>query len=350
MQRAFVYFAEVRRWLGPAIVLLVCASAGCFQARYLTQAARGQVSLLWHAEPLDEVIADPKTPPRVRELLREVPAIKKYGEANGLKPTKNYKQYVDVKRSAVAWAVTACKPLRFQEKLWKFPIVGSVPYLGFFDEKRARTYAKQLEQEGWDVDVRGVSTYSSLGWFKDPIASPMLPEGEHALGELVDVVLHESVHATIYLDDQTVFNESLASFVAPRLAAEYLASTRGTAALETTAWTNERARVARVDSSLHAAFTELDALYDSAAPDEEKLARKAEILGDVTARVGFPVNNATLVGDQVYGAGIPAIESLFDACDRDWKRFWKAIRSLAEDDFPELQTEALEPVLTRLRC
>jgi predicted aminopeptidase len=42
----------------------------------------------------------------------------------------------------------------------------------------------------------------------------MLSEGDTALGELVNVILHESVHATIYLPDQSAFDESLASFVA----------------------------------------------------------------------------------------------------------------------------------------
>jgi len=333
-----------------ATIVVLCASAGCFKTRYLAQAARGQLALRCASEPLDEVIADPKTPERVKTLLREVPAIKSFGEARGLKATKNYRAYADLDRSATAWAVTACEPLRFEEKLWLFPIVGSVPYLGFFHEKTARDYAKTLEHEGLDVDVRGVATYSTLGWFKDPITSPMLSEGPEALGDLVDVVLHESVHATIYLDDQTPFNESLASFVAPLLAAEYLASTRGVDAPETVGFAEERVRIARLDSGLHAAWSELDALYRSPAPKDEKLAAKAAVLDRVKADLGITVNNATLVDARVYGAGLPELGALFESCGRDWPRFWKAIGRLESKDFGEKQSEDLAAVLGRLGC
>lgn len=326
----------------------MCTCSGCFQARYVSQAARGQFGVWRATRPIDEVVGDPKTPERVKALLREVPAIREFGEANGLKPTKNYRSYADVKRSAVAWAVTACEPLRFKEKLWRFPIVGTVPYLGFFRESAAREYARKLESEGWEVDVRGVVTYSTLGWFKDPIASPMLPEGLEALGALVDVVLHESVHATLYLDDQTPFNESLASFVAPRLAADYLAEAHGSEAPEALAFAEQRLRIAHVDSALHGAWSELDALYRSDVADDEKRARKAEVLARVSADVGFEVNNATLVDARVYGAGLPELEALLDACDSDWPRFWRAVRSLDASDFGEEQAEDMGPALSKL--
>src|SRR5690606_14306604 len=78
-----------------------------------------------------------------------------------------------------------------------------------------------------DIDVRGARAYSTLGWFDDPILSSMISEGDAALGDLVNVVLHESVHATYYLSGQSPLNESIASFVADRLTESYLEETRG---------------------------------------------------------------------------------------------------------------------------
>ena len=110
----------------------------------------------------------------------------------------------------------------------------------------------------------------------------------------------------------------------------------------------QRVRIAHVDSALHGAWSELDALYRSPASDDEKRARKAEILARVSSDVRFEVNNATLVDARVYGAGLPELGALLDACGNDWSRFWKAVRGLRSSDFGEKQTEDLAPVLAEL--
>src|SRR4029078_3952588 len=130
-------------------------------------------------------------------------------------------------RPAAVWVVSACEQLRFRSKEWHFPIVGSFPYLGWFDLEQAKAFADELRAESWDVDVRGAHAYSTLGWFRDAVLSTMIPEGKEALGELVNVVLHESVHATVYIEGQAFFNESIASFIADRLTDHYLIQTRG---------------------------------------------------------------------------------------------------------------------------
>src|SRR5205814_2292022 len=96
------------------------------------------------------------------------------------------------------WVVSACEPLRFHSKEWGFLFVGSFPYLGWFDLENARRFRDELRAEGWDADLRGAAAYSTLGYFRDAVLSSMIPEGDEALGELVNVVLHESVHATLY--------------------------------------------------------------------------------------------------------------------------------------------------------
>src|SRR5690606_34569810 len=130
-------------------------------------------------------------------------------------------------REAATWVVSACESLSFKPKQWRFPIVGSFTYLGWFDHPSAEEYAEELRKEGWDVDVRGAAAYSTLNWFRDPVLSTMIPRGKHDVGSLVNVVLHESVHATIYLKDQAYFNESLASFVADRMTFDYLSEKYG---------------------------------------------------------------------------------------------------------------------------
>lgn len=323
---------------------------GCFTARYLTQAALGQYELLHVARPIDTVVADRRVDRRTRHLLAQVPAIKAWGQTRGLKPTNNYARYSDLHRPAAVWVVQACAPLKFDVRRWQFPIAGTVPYLGFFDEAPAQAYAAQLaEEERLDVTVRTASAYSTLGWFRDPVLSTMLSDGDEALGDLVNVILHESVHATFYVPGQSAFNESAASFVADALTVELLTDNFGKGAWLARAWVKDQARGDRVTQRLRETFEALDALYQSDKPDAEKLAEKARILGAVQKelRLRRPLNNASLAGFRTYSSGTQGFEKLRKACE-SWPRTIAALASLTAKDFDAPQQDHFDGVLERL--
>ncbi len=335
--------------------LLLAAAAllsqGCFSAGYLAQAAGGELELLRAARPGAEVAGDPGEPARTRRLVASVRSIKAYGEAQGLRPTRSYTRYADLHRAEAVWVVQACAPLAFQPRRWAFPVVGSLPYLGFFDADAARRYGEEVaRRDGLDVDVRGASAYSTLGWFRDPVLSTMIAPGDEALGDLADVVLHESVHATLYVRDQSAFNESLATFVADRLTGPWLTGALGADAPETTAWRAARARHEARLARLHAAYVELDALYRSSAGDGEKRAGKARILDALREELRFrrPINNATLSGFRTYGTGFAAFERLRRSCGGSWRRMMRAVQGLRPEDFGRPQRETFDDVLDRL--
>lgn len=334
-----------------ALLALGAASSGCFTVRYLTQAAGGQLALLHDARPLDEVLASPQTPPRVRALLARVEDVKAWGQAQGLKPTRNYDRYVDLHRPAAAWIVQACAPLAFQVYRWQFPIVGSVPYLGFFDREEARRFAAELAASApLDVDVRGASAYSTLGWFRDPVLSTMLGEGGDALGDLVNVILHESVHATLYVPGQSAFDESLASFVADRLTLDWLRGKRGPESADTVAWVAAQQAAQERVVKLRAAWLELDTLYRSSAPEAEKRREKQRILGALQAALkSRPLNNAALAGFKTYSTGEAAFTRLLEACEGEWPRFLAVLGRLRAEDFGRPQLDAFDGVVPT-RC
>jgi predicted aminopeptidase len=336
--------------LSSILALVAALSGGCITTHAAIQDAEGELTLLAHRKPIPEVIARRRTPRRVRALLVEIPDIKRFAVANGLRATENYQDYVELHRSAVVYVVSACEPLRFHSKTWSFPIVGEFPYLGWFNLRSAQDYARDLEGDGWDVDLRGASAYSTLGWFHDPVLSTMIEPGPEALGDLVDVILHESVHATLHIGGQAVFNESLASFVADRLTQRYLDSTRGTNSLQRRAWDDARARSEVRARELHAAYEELAILYASPLPDDEKRARKVARLSALQARLQMKrrITNATLVQHRTYSAGVVGFERVLDACGGDFRCFLQRVRMLTPRSFSRPEQDDLDPVLLQL--
>lgn len=321
--------------------------SGCFTAGYLVQAAGGQYQLLHEAKPIGVVVRDPTQPAQVRALLTKVAAIKRYGQLGGLTPTQNYTHYADLHRAAAVWVVQGCEPLSLQPRRWSFPIVGSVPYLGFFDESAARRFAQQLaKEEQLDVTVRTAGAYSTLGWFRDPVLSTMLPEGPEAFGALVNVILHESVHATVYVPSQSSFNESLASFVADGMTWQLVVGRGGP---EAAAYVAGEARRERFGAELHRGYEELEALYESPLPDAEKLEKKQAVLEALAQRLGLRrvLNNADLAGSRTYATGRDAFERLRRAC-HGWRGLLEAVRSLRPGDFTAPQQARFDEVVDAL--
>ncbi|MFZ9596053.1 MAG: aminopeptidase [Bdellovibrionia bacterium] len=335
------------------VFLAVCSvwSLGCGSVSYLIQAGQGQWSLLSRARPIVEVLQDVRIPRRTRDLLGEIQLIKRFAEAHGIRPTGNYTHYVNLDRPAAVWVVSASPPLRFESKQWSFPGFGSFPYLGWFHLDRARAFQKELQDEGWDVDLRGAQAYSTLGWFKDPILSSMISEGPEALGALVNVVIHESVHATLYISTQSYFNESLASFVADRLTPVYLDQTRGLNSPEKQAYLTAQKKNQADFKRLSVAYHELEVLYSSSQPDQKKRDEKALILGRLKADLkrSKDLNNATLMQYKTYNTGESDFEQVFQASHENWKEFLLTLKKLNEASFDHPQQENFGPVLQRLR-
>ncbi len=304
------------------------------------------------AKPIDEVVKNEKTPPRVKDLLERIPDIKSFGEKNGLKATKNYTEYVQLDRPYVSYIVSACENLQFKPMQWSFPIVGSVPYLGYFNRQDAFDYAAGLRNEGWDVDVRGATAYSTLGYFRDAVLSSMLSSGEDALGDLVNVVIHESVHATRYIGGQSFFNESLASFIADELTPVYLKERLGANSPELRAYVDGEAEGKKRGERFQAAYRELEKVYASADPAEKKKAEKTLVFdrlkSDLKISPERQIGNSTLMQFRTYGTGRDEFVKLYQACGSDWTRFWKAINKLKESSFATSQQENISKTVLPL--
>ncbi len=124
--------------------------------------------------------------------------------------TENYNSFIELKRPYVTWVVHAAEKWQMKNYEWVYPLIGSMPYKGFFNEADAKTEANEMLKNGFDTYVRGVSAYSTLGWFTDSLLSSMLRYKDH---DLVNTIIHEITHTTIYIKNNSDFNERLAVFI-----------------------------------------------------------------------------------------------------------------------------------------
>ena len=328
-----------------ALALAACVLTGCLYTTYISQAADGQFELLAKAQPLQKVIDDPNTPLRTALLLAEIPEIKQYGRSYGLHIRRNYEAYSALGRPAAVWFVGAADPVAFKPRRWCFPIVGCFAGLGWFDEDEAIKWEKALEKAGYDALVRPAAAYSTGGWFPDPVLSTMLGGGDDALPELANVILHESVHATVLIADEPFFNESFASYIADALTDHWIETHFGPGSPEELAWTLGQAlHYPRTVRTL-AAYEALKTVYESKRTREQKLAEKAKIIDELVQdlKLRKRPNNASLTEARVYNGGAAPILEAHRACG-DLASLVAAGKTLRRSDFQRTLQDDLKPI------
>lgn len=246
----------------------------------------GQLRIVRNARPVEEFIQDPNFPDSLKQKLYLIDEIRKFAiDSLGLRDTENYKTLFDQQGEEVMWVVTACEAFHFRPKTWDFPVVGTVPYKGYFNKDKALTEAKKLKDEGWDVSVRNPGGWSTLGWFTDPILTGMLNRGD---GDLASLIIHEMVHATLWVPDSVTFNENLASFIADTAAYDFLAAKYGKSSPQYEKYLYEDQDYRQFSAFVLRAATHLNNVYESMSdsiPVEQKKTRKEEEIKNIIAKM-----------------------------------------------------------------
>ena len=316
-------------------VSLVIACCLWLQGCYLLEQGRGQWNLRFNQVPLAQA-AQTNPDPKIRQLLTEVPGILAFGQGVMLlKQTENYQGYYHTELSGITFVVTAAKPLELERKTWWFPLVGLVPYRGYFNPDDAKAMQRELELRGWEVYVFPAPAYSTLGWLKDPITTPMFREG---LPGLAESLFHEMAHATLYRNGHGDFNEQLASFVGLKGVEQYL--TRAGRLAELAQWQTDRRREQAKLRRVHQSALALARLFASSASPEEKTQAKAaeyakltqdllHIYPGTSAKV-WEFNNARLMTTLLYDELAPWPEELWLQAGGDWAKFWQGAKAKAD--------------------
>lgn len=268
---------------GPPVAagLLVLALAGWFLTlgRYYLDEGLALFRLWFSARDVAASLADPALTPGERQFLEEAGRIRAFARDRlGLADTAAYTTWIRLDRPAVATVVSACAADRFDQYLWDYPVVGSLPYKGFFEPDDAKAEVLRLKDLGLDVLARGVGAFSTLGILPDPLFSDMQADPPHELAELI---IHELTHATVFVAGQGDFNENLAYFVGKEGARQYLAWRHGPDSPELAAMAAAGADEASFLELVHHLYRRLDRVYrDQGLSRAQKLSIKAALFQD----------------------------------------------------------------------
>ena len=328
--------------------ILICWATtlwGCQSVQYYSQAIDGQYRILLKRQPISAIVADSNSPQPLRESLTFILKVREFAENELQLPVDNhYLTYVDLDRPFVLWNVFAAPEFSLTPKTWCYPVAGCASYRGYFDETNAQQYAHKLNEQGYDVYVGGVTAYSTLGWFDDPILSTFV---RFSQAQKAALMFHELAHQKLYVKDDTAFNESFATFVEQEgLRRWQLAS--GSERIYNDYLRQHRRRRQFVQLIMQYR-QKLELLYQTDLLPSEKRVRKATIFSELrnefdqlkTRQVELSaydvwmnqsLNNAKISSMVAYHDFLPAFQKMLTQYAGELDQFFEGCRELAQKD------------------
>jgi predicted aminopeptidase len=330
--------------------ILSCSAIlwGCQTAHYYSQAIDGQCRILLKRQPISTILDDSESPQSLRERLMFILKVREFAESELQLPVNNhYLTYVDLKRPFVLWNVVAAPEFSLTPKTWCYPVAGCAAYRGYFAETNARQYADRLTKQGYDVYVGGVTAYSTLGWFDDPVLSTFIRFSE---ARTAGLIFHELAHQILYVKDDTAFNESFATLVeqeglrrwqhasgSERIYSEYLQQHR---------------RREEFIQLIMRYRQRLELLYQTDLAPAEKRTNKKTIFSELrneynylkTKQIGLSaydvwmnqsLNNAKISSVVAYNDFLPAFQKMLTQNMGELDQFFKACRQLTQKNKDE---------------
>ncbi len=309
-----------------AIALAIGASFMSCSPGYVIRAAWEEARILARRRSITDILNDPTLDIETRAKLELVIQARSFAARDlKLDVGDSYTSFSDIGRDTLALVLSASPVNRLAAHTWWFPIVGRVPYKGFFSREAAEKEARKLEERNYDTYLRPTAAFSTLGWFPDPLLSTVL--GQDSVG-LVETVVHEVTHNTLFVSGYVKFNESFANFVGSVGAIEFFCG-RGydetLCDLATGRWHD----TVRFSEFLDQLWTDLESLYDEDLPIDSLIPRRTALLAAAaesfrrdyapTMRTpGFArydptrLNNASLIARHLYYHRLPLFQALYE--------------------------------------
>jgi predicted aminopeptidase len=308
----------------------------------------GEMNILSHRTPISKLLSNKTISTELKEHLLMIKEIREFAIYEiGLLPTESYTAYVDIGRPYAIWALTATPEFSTVPKMWCFPVAGCSSYLGFFDVTRAERAKHELQKNGYDVSLRGVIAFSTIGWFSDPAMNTYF---NYSPAGLAGLIIHEKAHEVLYVKNDTAFNEAFAGFVGQTGQQLWVAKHYGEDGVKKNL--EQEKRGDEFGSLIIGVRNELRTLYKKdIAPDQMRL-EKNKIFADMRGKYvrlkeswggdrGYDawfaknLNNADIVGENEYKDLMPFFKKLFELSGKNFPVFYEKARTIA--DLPRIE-------------
>lgn len=344
--------------LGVLVAIVAGYLAIAPTGRYLVRAGWEEGKILWRRRPIADIVADTGVPAATRVKLQLVLDARSFAAtALGLKVGRSFTTFSALEHDTLVLVLSAAYRDRLENYRWWFPVVGSVPYKGWFDVGAAQAAERSFQRRGFDTYLRPASAFSTLGWFNDPLVSTTLKADTLSLA---NTVIHELTHNTYYASGQAEFNESFANFVGARGSAEFFRARGSSGAVEEAEarWSDEKI-LARFWKKLHddikTAFDAHPGITHAAV--RTRLALRDSIFREARHELVFRIgvqlrtvpprylervrlDNAALLARRIYLTDLDLFDSVFVREGRDTRRAVQRVIEVAKAD-PKRPYEAL---------
>lgn len=285
----------------------------CAHTLYIGKIAWGEAKILGGSIPCQEVLSDEEVSQEIKEGIRLVQEVKEFSHQRlGLRLDGAYETFYRVKGDALIYVVSACPQDSMEPYTWRFPIVGEMEYKGFFSEKDAIKEIRKLQEQGYDTCLQQAIAFSTLGWLSDPLYSTVVDR--HPV-VIMNIIIHELVHTTVFFKGETELNEHIASFIAEKGTLIFIEERFGSSS-DWYRFAQDHARDEDVVAGFfQGLYDSLKELYAQDISREEKLRLRKEIFArghqmlielgkqltaeDLSGRIG-PLNNAVVLAYRRY--------------------------------------------------
>jgi predicted aminopeptidase len=357
---------KILKYIG-VFILVICALA-IWQRELIAYGLlqlNGQLEVMNNGRRFEELKKDANFPDSLKAKIKIIEEARQFGmEKLGMKFSQNYTKIYDQKGKDILWNVSASYPYKLEAYEWKFPIVGKFSYKGYFDLEKAKKERDRLKNEGedlkdekgndktvfFDTNIRSVLAWSTLGWFEDVLLSTNLERSE---GDLVELILHELTHATLYVKDSVDFNENLANFVGEEGAKLFLEEKYGKNSKQLNDYIFSLQDSKKYTNFMLLASTSLDSLYNSSSfsnqiSEKEQETAKQKYLNLIRSKIDTvsfsdttwskrfqkrELNNTNFMSVRRYNSSQDTLKDIFE---KDFNKDLKIFLKYFSDKYPSL--------------